>query len=332
MSNTHEYLWERTGEADPEIAALETLLAPARLRAPVPRIEEGPSPATARRFALFAAAACIALVVTMIAVLAPRRPASVAVGEWTVVMKDATLSDAERVTLKVAISERRLTIGETGSAELRAAGGESVVVCAPGAVIDLVETPEGATRVRLVSGELYTQRTAARAPYELEVNGVRLVVRDGAQCMVRIGGDGGATVETKDGSVDIGWDARGGRLGAVTVCRIGGEGEVSTPRSAGATAGVRDALDGFDALRSVVMRDERPREEALEAVLRGAGSGDGVMLWNLAVSLPMHDRPRVWARIEEVYPGVATAILSGKVDAEGEAFREELWKAIAAPR
>ncbi len=330
MSTMHEYLWNGSGEPDAEIAGLEALLAPARLRAPVPRMDAGPSSATMRRFAIFAAAACFMLIATVVVVLMSRPAKPIEVGGWTLAMKDATLAEKTPVKSKTALSVRRLTVGASGGAELRSSSGDPVVVCAAGSVIEFVETPEGGTRVRLVSGELYTQSAAVPVPYELEVNGARLIVRDGAQCLVRVGASDVAMIEAKNGVVDVGWGNVPRRLGPVSVCKIDAKGVVSTPRSTAAPDALTDSLDAFDAVRSVAMKDETPRVDALNAILRNAGPADGVMLWNLAVTLPMRDRPMVWERVQQIFPDVPRMLLSGKVDPESETFREELWKSIVA--
>jgi hypothetical protein len=65
----------------------------------------------------------------------------------------------------------------------------------------------------------------------------------------------------------------------------------------------------------------------LRKVLAVAGPGDGVVLWNLATTVPPELLAVVLDRVREVFPSVG-GVASGKVDQDSEAFREELRKSM----
>jgi hypothetical protein len=62
-------------------------------------------------------------------------------------------------------------------------------------------------------------------------------------------------------------------------------------------------------------------------VLAVAGPGDGVVLWNIATTVPPELLVVVLDRVREVFPS-AGWVASGKVDQDSEAFREQLWTSM----
>jgi hypothetical protein len=117
------------------------------------------------------------------------------------------------------------------------------------------------------------------------------------------------------------------RLASGCVCEVQSNWELTTPRSGSSPAEMTLALAAFDAGRPMMLKSPSRGEEALRKVLAVAGPGDGVVLWNLATTVPPELLAVVLDRVREVFPSVG-GVASGKVDQDSEAFREELRKSM----
>jgi hypothetical protein len=117
------------------------------------------------------------------------------------------------------------------------------------------------------------------------------------------------------------------RLASGCVCEVQSNWELTTPRTASSAADMTLALAAFDAGRPMMLKSPSRGEEALRKVLAVAGPGDGVVLWNLATTVPPELLAVVLDRVREVFPSVG-GVASGKVDQDSEAFREELRKSM----
>ncbi len=316
------YLWDPSAAPDAEIAALEQLLAPARLAAPVPTIRSASRPVPGRRRLVVAAFVCT-LIAAAAAFFATRSHAPRVIGPWSVTAQQVTI---ESVPSKQFASVHRIMVPADGSASLSLAGSAAMLHLLPATTIELATTDEGKTVVRLLAGEVFAQPAGGPA-IELDVLGNRIEVAAHAAMGATFISPDTVRVQTKQGRVDIRSAVGRFRLASGCVCDVRSNWELTTPRSGSSAAEMTLALAAFDGRRSMMLKSATLGEEALRKVLAVAGPGDGVVLWNLATTVPPELLAAVLDRVREAFPS-AGWVAAGKVDQDSEAFREELWKSM----
>ena len=321
-SNTLAYLWDPSTTADNEIAALEQVLAPARLAAPVPTIRSNSRPVPGRRRLVVAAFVCT-LIAAAAAFFATRSHAPRVIGPWSITAQQVAI---ERIASKQFASAHRITVPADGSASLSRAGSAATLHLLPGTTIELATTHDAKTVVRLLAGELFAQPAGGPA-IELDVQGNTVEVAAHAAMGATFIGPETVRLQTKQGRVDVRTAVGRFRLASGCVCDVRSNWQLTTPRPGSSSPEMTLALATFDARRPSMLKSAALGEEALRKVLALAGPGDGVVLWNLATTVPPELLVVVLDRVREVFPS-AGWVASAKVDQDSEAFREELWKSM----
>jgi len=276
MRDDGDYLWDGSGEPDPDVAALEEALAPLRLSAGPPPAAAGTADTSPRRFVapalLLAVAAALALIVLLPGMVVPSGPQPwsidgggvLAVGEWLE-------TDAEREVL--------LQVADIGS-----------MAVAPDSRLRLIATGEDQHRLELAQGRV---SATVLAPPRL------LVVETPAAAAVDLGC--AYTLEVTDAGDTVLWVSSGrvaleapGRdvlvpAGAIAIASA--DGGPGTPLFTDAPASL------VEAVRAVDLREDGA-QEALVAALPVARVKDTLSLWHL---LAVMDRPARVAITERIF-------------------------------
>ena len=292
----NDYLWDRSGDPDPDIVRLEALLGTLRVGVPAPAL---PARRAAVRRALgmslkaLAAAAAILLVATAAWVaLGLRRNA------WAV----QSLAGAPVVDGQAIADGGRLGIGEWLITD--AVSRASVAVSRIGRVdvdpntrLQLVESQGREHRMALERGTIHARIWAP--PRFFYVNTPAAVAVDlGCAYTLQVDETGAGLLRVTDGWVGFEHEGREAFIpqGAMCATRPGvGPG---TPRYEDAPSGYAEALTLLD----FGAPDDPDRAAALDLVLSRARRRDALTLWHLLSRGAREERSRVYDRLNELAP------------------------------
>jgi hypothetical protein len=319
-----EYLWDGSGEPDPEVVRLETLLGALRHQGtppPLPAHGIRPSRLLSWRAGVLATAAAVLLVAAAGWYVWTARSAwsvQTIAGTPVVGVTPSLPTRTEDVKLRVgewlvtdAVSRARVAVGNIGSVDVD-----------PNTRVQLVEARGREHRMSLERGSIHARIWAP--PKLFFVNTPSATAVDlGCEYTLQVDDFGAGLLR-----VLLGWVAfeSGGReafipQGAMCATRPGvGPG---TPRYEDAPAGYADALNRLDFGRP----DDPQRGQALQAIVSSARPRDGLTLWHMLSRGTPAERGQVYDRLAALSPpppGVTrTAVLAGDRRA-----LERWWNAI----
>jgi hypothetical protein len=310
-----DYLWNGSGEPDPEIQRLETTLR--RLRGPRkapelprPRLPAALSPGNGR-----ALAAAAAVLLALAAVITRGRHPEPTAG-WDVAWLEGASWAQARVVRQV-----RLGIGEwidTRDRRARLAVGEiGEVHLEPATRVGLLDAGDRSHRLSLARGVLHAMIWAP--PGRFFVNTPSAVAVDlGCRYTLEVDDAGSGLLRVETGWV--GFEHRGLQslvpAGAACPTRRGvGPG---TPYFETAPPALREALAVVD------FGDDAPlRRSALDTALAVARARDALSLWHLLSRLDAESRGRVFDRLVSLVPPPAEVTRDGIV--RGDRAMRDLW-------
>jgi hypothetical protein len=279
-----DYLWDRTGEPDPEIASLEKTLAPYRYSA---RAKSRP-----RNLRLLAAAACFLLFAAG-AIWLQRRPLS----DWRVAGK-------------------RIAVGQTIDTGSR--GGEKLEAPFFGEVeldrdsrLQVLAASEGNQRLALRRGTMHALIWAPPASFLVETPSAKTIDLGCSYTLTVLPDDSGLL------SVQTGWVAfQNGALEsfipAGAVCHTRPKAGPGLPYFENAPRGLRDAVSRYDSTAG---------REGLNAIVSSARKQDALTLWHLIVRTSGADRGLVVERFAALVPGSdASGLNAGNKSAIDQAW------------
>lgn len=316
------YVWDGTGEPDPEVARLEALLSPLRHRgippALPPRVARRRPAAASVLVHVLAAAAALIVGFGLWFILGGVR------GAWTVeglagaplvdgmaIGEDGVLRRGGRLVTD-AVSRARIDVGRIGR-----------VIVDPGSQVDLVASGVREHRLSLERGTIHARIWAP--PRFFFVNTPFAETIDlGCAFTLQVDDSGAGLVRVSHGWVQFAHDGRESYIpqGAVGTTRPGvGPG---TPRYEDAPAGFATALDTLDYGHA----PPPARTEALDYLLANARKRDALTLWHLLSRGPAAERARVFDHLSALAPapsGVTReAVLAGErkaLDAWWDSFK-----------
>jgi len=322
----NEYLWDGSGEPDPEIVRLETLLGELRHQGTLPQLpaRHGRSTrfftssiATWRVTALAAAASIVLMGAVGWYMWTSRSAWSVqtVAGKPSVA---ATPSPGVTPSPSVRTKDMKLRVGEwlvtdAVSRARVAVGNIGTVDVEPNTRVQLVEARGREHRMSLERGTIHALIWAP--PRLFFVNTPSATAIDlGCEYKLEVDDFGAGLVHVLLGWVALESDGRQALVpqGAMCATRRGvGPG---TPRYADAPAGYAEALNRLD----FGTADDPQRGAALDVVISSARPRDGLTLWHLLARGTPQERARVYDRLAELSPppqGVTRAAILG-VDRE----------------
>ena len=302
-----DYLWNRSGEPDPEVARLERALGQFRYRArplDLPSVTARPrSPAAWRGYVVpLALAATVAL---MVAGTWQGRPqpapgssgssAAAQAGPWTVASVRGT------PTLALAPVNREAPVPADGwletdaSSSARLSAGEvGHVDVGPGSRVRVVTAGPGEHRLALVRGRLDAFIWASPGEFFVETPSA-VAVDFGCAYTLEVDPDGAGRLRVTVGWVGFELNGRESLVPAGAVCATRPGRGPGTPHFEDAAPGFTEGLARLDA-------GQPGAGASLEQVLGAARPRDALSLWHLLLRLDKPAAGRVHDRLVELAP------------------------------
>ena len=330
-----DYLWDKSGEPDPEIEKLERTLAPLGDRdAPLVLPEEGGAPARdvpepgrdrrrtreakLERFLIPVAAAVLVVAGGVTLALWPRPT-----NGWAV----ARIEGAPRVGARAIAATGRLAVGDwletDASSRARVtvgpeARGIGELLVEPGSRLRLLESGDQQQRLELALGAMTAIITAPPRQFVVETPSARAVDL-GCAYTLEVDPAGGALVTVLAGWVSFEIDGRESFIPAGARCATRPASGPGTPCFTDASSAFKNALALLD-----VATDDAARAPQLETVLREARREDALTLWHLLAQLSGEERDAVYTRLAALVPPPAGVTREG-VLAGDHAMLDRWW-------
>jgi hypothetical protein len=320
-----QYLWDKSGDVDPEIEELERALAPLR-HAPQPldldRVPiEPPSWRFRPAFVGLAAALLVGLGIFFYTRRGPDMPPPLAQGSWDV----ERLEGAPRVGRQALAANGRLSVGQALETDATSRARVNVsdigmVDVEPNTRVRLVGTSPTEHRLALDRGLISAVVSAPPRLFLVETPAA-LAVDLGCAYTLEVDDDGGGLLRVTYGFVSLERGDRHSYVPAGAVCRMRPAGP-GTPYFADAPAALQAALDTFD------FGGQAAR--ALAAVLADARPQDSLTLWHLLARARPDDRAAVYERLAAILPPPAGVTFAGVQ--RSDAAMLETWREALEPR
>jgi len=314
-----EYLWDRSGEPDPEIERLEKLLSPLRYQGShQPTARQQPSPRqkpAPRRWWAVAAAAVLAIGVWQVARVL-RTPAEKT--SWQAVRKAGSPRVNGRAVGEPAdiYMGQRIETDATSRVEVRS---ELIgqVELEPNSEMYVKESRESRELMSLRHGVLHALIWAPPSQFAVDTPSVRAVDL-GCAYTLETQTDGNGLI-----TVQLGWVAfdhahSESFIPAEAACRVYPRRGPGVPWFQDATAELRDGLQRWE---------RTPAPDALNAVLSAARPRDALTLWHLLSRVPSAERGMVFDRFAGVVK-VPAEVQRGAVIAGDRHALDLCWDAL----
>jgi len=314
-----DYLWDRSGEADPEVEKLESVLgryrhkqtAPAfdRLAREQPRPRGWRFPAFRFSFPLAAATAVVLIGITTFLVLRAKPPNNRGPA-WEI----ARIAGAPRVgwhSLRANSETAKLKVGQTlvtdnssrASITLEETGRIEVD---PQSRLRVMASRPGHERLSLERGTIHA--TIWAPPGEFVVDTPSAVAVDlGCVYTLQVDDSGAGLLRTTMGWVGFKLDGHESFIPAGAVCRTRPKIGPGTPYFEDTSPAFREALTNFDFAK--ITLEERVR--LLEMLLTNSRKQDALTLWHLLPRVSDRERPGVYDRLAVLAPPPADVTREG---------------------
>ena len=300
-----DYLWDKTGPPDPEVARLEELLGELRHRAPVPNIA-AVSPARRTRWRSWSAVLAVAASVAVaVGVLWPQHVGSPPGWDLTVVDARSGGARAERLREGDSLvtnrtSRARLRVGLIGELELE-----------PESRLRLLDAGRSAHRLALDRGVMHARIWAPPGRFYVDTPSA-VAVDLGCAYTLEVDESGSGRLTVQFGWVGFEHQGRESFVPAGAACLTRAGIGPGTPHFADASAAWRDALATLD-----FDEDAGARASALRVVLAQARPRDALSLWHLLTRTQDADRGAVYDRLAQLVSPPPGATREGVLAGDG---------------
>lgn len=308
-----DYLWDASGEPDPEIQKLENSLAQFRHKGEAPEFPEI-SPARPRRFGqrflpspwplgyALAFAAAILLLIAATGILRWSQKPNQSPGPGWDIQRIAGAPKVESSGTGKTATNNRLGIGETLVTDSHS---EATISVRDIGTVDV----EPNTRLRFLYGgkghnQLSLQRGTIQAfiwasPGEFTVDTPSAIAVDlGCRYTLHVDDSGAGLLRTTLGWVGFKQNGRESFIPAGAVCATRPKIGPGTPYFDDASLSFRDALLKFDFAAGTAQE----RSVELTTVLAQARQRDALSIWHLLARVDISDRGRVYDRLAALVP------------------------------
>jgi len=316
---TDEYLWNRNGRPDPDVAELERLLGSFRSETPEPAWPRAPRKSLSASVPLLAAAAVLVLACAATLWRGPAR----ASGSWSVVRLAgspvagrAPIGDAARLPIGEwletdASSRAALAVSTIGQLEID-----------PGTRLRLTETREGAHRLTMARGVVHALIWAPPGQFVIDTPSSRAVDL-GCAYTLEVRPDGSGLIEVTGGWVAFEHGGRESFVPAGARCATRPGVGPGTPYLTDAPPALVAALTVLDTGTA----SEQAQAAALSRVLSDARPDDAVTLWHLLARVPAPSRGAVFDALARAVPPPASVTREG-IERGDRAMRDAWWGAL----
>ncbi len=313
-----DYLWDRSGEPDPEIQKLESLLGKFRHDSPTPVF---PAIVPARRWTLFpwrlrlfpalaTAAVAVATIVAVTFLVYKTKPTPTTLAGWDV----SEVQGAPRIgrkTLSANEGTSRLGIGQMletdgqSRASLQADDTGKIQVD-PSTRLRLLSMGSGLKRIALDRGTIHTYIWAPPGQFVVDTPSA-VTVDLGCAYTLQVDDSGAGMVRTSLGWVGFKLNGHESFIPAGAACATRPKVGPGTPYFEDSSAEFRAALTRFD------FEDSTPQQRAHDVAiaLSEARNRDALTLWHLLARVDDQQRVLVYDRLSQFVPPPATVTKEG---------------------
>ena len=315
-AQSDDYLWDGSGQPDPEIKKLETLLAQFRHDGPAPAL---PADLPQRRWTFFplrlrlfpalaAAAAAIALIAVVTIAIYGRRTSPSAAAGW-----DASrIAGAPRIgNIAITGNSSRLEVGQIletdgqSRASLQASNVGQIEI-EPGTRVRLLNMDATRKQIALDRGTIHAFIWAPAGQFVVDTPSATTVDL-GCAYSLHVDDSGAGLVRTWLGWVGFKLNGHESFIPAGAACATRPKVGPGTPYFEDASPSLRAALAKFD------FEDTTPQQRAadLDIVLAQSRWSDALTLWHLLSRVDQDQRARVYDRLRQFVPPPAGVTREG---------------------
>jgi FecR protein len=305
------YLWDGSGEPDPEIQRLESRLAQFRHRE-VPLVLPQAMPAKPGYFRAlilqfpslprFAVVSVVVLVLIAAGVFAFHRATLSPSGPaWEVARLAGTpqigsqLITADQFAAKLHVGQTLETDGASRASIWQTDLGE--IMIDPNSRVRLLQTDDRHKRLQLDIGTIHAMIWARPGQFVVDTPSA-VAVDLGCAYTLQVSADGSGTIRTTRGWVGFHLNGRESFIPAGAMCPTRPKVGPGTPYFEDASESFRAALADFD----FAANSSDTRSSYLAIVLSQARAKDGLTLWHLLSRTDGSDRARVYDRFANLVP------------------------------
>jgi hypothetical protein len=304
---TSDYLWDGSGEADPEVRRLEGLLSTFRHTAPAPQFPETQRTRwkmwrwNASLVPAMAAAAAVLVVGAVVFLSYSRKTGTVAASGWDVLRIVGTLRVGSN-----ALSANT-GAGELGVGQMLETGGESKATLRaedvgqievdPNTRLRLLSNGTGLKRIALDRGTIHTYIWAPAGEFVVDTPSA-MTVDLGCAYTLHVDDSGAGTVQTSRGWVGFKKNGRESFIPAGAACATHPKFGPGTPYFEDASENLRAALARFDFEDTTL--ESRARDLAI--VLKESRKRDALTVWHLLSRVEADQRQLVYDRLQSLVP------------------------------
>jgi hypothetical protein len=316
-TKSHDYLWDGSGEPDPEIQRLEAILGKFRHDAPVPVF---PEIVRERRWKFFswrmrlfpalATAGALAAIIVLAFLAYREKPVATTVAGWDV----SSLEGRPRIGRK-AISVKEGT-GHLGVGQVLETDGQSraslqadesgQIKVDPSTRLRLLDMGSGLKRIALDRGTIHTYIWAPPGQFVVDTPSA-VTVDLGCAYTLKVDDSGAGMVRTSMGWVGFKLNGHESFIPAGAACATRPKVGPGTPYFEDASVKFRAALTRFD------FEDTTPQQRADDSaiVMGEARPRDALTLWHLLARVDEGQRVLVYDRLKQLAPPPAGVTKDG---------------------
>ncbi len=327
----NDYLWDRSGPVDLEVARLERLLR-GHAHADVARRARVASPlkplVRVRRRGwriAFAAAATLAVCAIGVSAWFQHRLHWQAGEPWQVLAQRGDVRiDGRSQQASVLTLDGTLETGKNAMTRLRAAGIGEVAIGA-GSRVRLIETRTGRHRLQLQQGSLWARVWAPPGQFGVGVAGAD-VIDLGCEFLLKVDADGTGSLSVLSGWVQVDNLRREVLVPQGTRVRVNGDGAAGTPHAFAASVEFIDALDAIDARSGAV----DPHGDEIRRLIAQSRQQDAISLLVLLRDYPQLAEGPLFERLAILLPTPLATRETWRADRM--AVLNAWWDALPYPR
>jgi hypothetical protein len=329
-----DYLWDASGEPDPEIQHLEKTLLSFRHSGatpalPFPALEPTQRQHFTNRFWLpcFATATIVALVLTANVIIrrGPLYSGSNTQG-WNVASIEGT-PQIGRDFITVDSTNAKLKVGQT--LETNATSRASIsdedlgeVKVDPNSRVRLLQSDNNRKRIQLNLGTIHAMIWAPPGQFVVDTPSA-VAVDLGCAYTLQVSPDGSGTIRTTLGWVGFHLNGRDSFIPAGAMCPTRPRVGPGTPYSEDAPEAFRNALTQLDFTATT----EEARASALKTILSLARPRDGLTLWHLLSRTDGRNRQQVYDRFAALIPPPPNVTRDGALHLQSDML-DAWWNAL----